>query len=94
MMSRLLAPFLESFPRWRVRPWLLALLQLLAPAAYFTGRYWQGRNTEQARMYPLESYPEILRRARTTAKALGVDVSDWESTVRFQPDSSMYQFAH
>ncbi|MCC6538115.1 MAG: SpoIIE family protein phosphatase [Bryobacterales bacterium] len=93
-LSGLLAPFLESFPRWRARPWLLALLLALAPAAYVTGRYWQSRNTEAASMNPLESYPEILRRARATAKALGVDAGDWESTMRFQPDSTMYQFAY
>ena len=91
-MSRLLEPFLTAFPRWRARPWLLAALLLLAPGAYFAGRYFQSQSGATS-MHQMEGYEEILRRAHVTAKALGIPADQWSATFRFNASFEMNRFA-
>ena len=91
-MNRLLEPFLESFPSWRRRPWLLALLLLLAPTAFFIGSYFQAQSARTS-IHSFEGYRQMVRRARETAKALGIRADDWRATVRFTDDAEMNRFA-
>ena len=91
-MRRLMEPFLESFPWWCARPWLLALLLLFSPGAFLVGRYFQAKSA-QSSLRQLEGYDQILNRARATAKALGIPAAEWRATFRFVPDAEMNRFA-
>ncbi len=91
-MSRLLEPFLTAFPQWRARPWILAALLLLAPGAYFAGRYFQSQSGATS-MHQMEGYDQILHRAHATAKALGIPADQWSATFRFNSGAEMNRFA-
>jgi hypothetical protein len=90
-MKRVLEPFLESFPHWRGRSWLLAILLLLAPVAFFGGEYFHARSAK-AGIYSFEGYRQIVTRARETAKALGIKSEQWRPTVRFAANAEMNRF--
>ena len=91
-MKRLLEPFLASFPMWAARPWVLALFLLLAPGAYLAGRYFQGLSGATS-MHEMEGYGQIVRRARVTARSLGIPADKWQATIRFEANAEMNRFA-
>lgn len=92
-MSWLLEPFLEAYPWWRPRAWVLAVLLLMGPAAFWTGREIQLKTAAESK-YEIEGYRETLTRAHAAAKSLMIDTKGWRHIIRFGTNDGMTRYEY